>query len=43
VKILTVLDEYTRECHAIRVEQRLDSGAVLDTLLRLFRRQGASA
>jgi transposase InsO family protein len=41
LKLLTVLDEYTRECHAIRVGQRLDSGAVLETLAGLFRQQGA--
>lgn len=43
VKILTVLDEYTRECHAIRVGQRLDSVAVIDTLSDLFGRHGAPA
>jgi transposase InsO family protein len=43
LKILTVLDEYTRECHAIRVDRRLDSSAVMDTLDELFRRHGAPA
>jgi transposase InsO family protein len=43
LKILTVLDEYTRECHAIRVGRHLDSGAVMDTLAGLFRGQGAPA
>jgi transposase InsO family protein len=43
LKILTVLDEYTRECHAIRVGRRLDSGAVVDTLAGLFRWQGVPA
>jgi transposase InsO family protein len=43
LKMLTVLDEYTRECHAIRVGQRLDSAAVIDTLAALFRRHGAPA
>ena len=43
LKILTVLDEYTRECHAIRVDRRLDSSAVMDTLDALFRRHGAPA
>jgi putative transposase len=42
-KILKMLDEYTRECHAIRVERRLDSGAVVNTLAGLIRRQGAPA
>lgn len=41
LKMLTVLDEYTRECHAIRVGRRLDSGAVIDTLRELFGRHGA--
>jgi transposase InsO family protein len=43
LKLLTVLDEYTRECHAIRVGRRLDSAAVLDTLADLFGRHGAPA
>lgn len=43
VKILTVLDEYTRACHAIRVARRLDSSAVIDTLADLFRRHGVPA
>jgi putative transposase len=41
--LLTVLDEYTRECHAIRVGRRLHSGAVIDTLADLFGRHGAPA
>ena len=43
LKLLTVLDEYTRECHAIRVGYRLDSGAVIDTLADLFGRHGTPA
>jgi putative transposase len=43
LKILTVLDEYTRECHAIRVEHQLDSMAVIDTVEMLIQRQGAPA
>jgi putative transposase len=43
LKILTVLDEYTRECHAIRVGLRLGSSAVMDTLDTLFRWHGAPA
>ncbi len=31
-KTLTVLDEYTRECLAIKVERSLDSQAVLEVL-----------
>jgi len=35
-RILTVLDEYTRECLAIRVERRLSSEDVIDQLFHLF-------
>jgi putative transposase len=43
LKLLAVLDEYTRECHAIRVGRRLDSSAVRDTLRELFGQHGAPA
>jgi putative transposase len=43
LKLLTVVDEYTRECHAIRVERRLDSVAVIDTLAALVAEHGAPA
>lgn len=35
-RMLTVIDEYTRECLAIKVERKLNSTDVLDTLLDLF-------
>jgi len=35
-KMLTVIDEYTRECLAIRVERKLKSIDVLETLADLF-------
>ena len=35
-RILAVLDEYTRECLAIRVERRLRSEDVIDQLFHLF-------
>jgi transposase InsO family protein len=35
-RMLTVIDEYTRECLAIKVEKKLNSANVLDTLLDLF-------
>ncbi len=35
-KILTILDEYTRECLAILVERRLTSEDVIDQLFNLF-------
>ena len=40
LKILTVLDEFTRECLAIRVARRMDSLKVLTTLAGLFLRHG---
>ena len=36
LKILTLIDEYTRECLALRVERRLTSEQVLETLAELF-------
>lgn len=35
-RILTILDEYSRECLAIRVERRLSSEDVIDQLFHLF-------
>ena len=35
-RILCVIDEFTRECLAIRVERRLNFRDVLDTLGELF-------
>jgi putative transposase len=40
VKILTVIDEYTRECLALRGERSLKSGEVLEVLDDLFIRRG---
>ena len=40
LKLLVVLDEYTRECHRIRVEYSLDSQAVIETLEGLFKLHG---
>jgi transposase InsO family protein len=40
VKILTVIDEYTRECLALRGERSLKSGEVLEVLDDLFMRRG---
>ena len=39
-RMLCVIDEYTRECLAIRVERRLNSRDVLDVLGELFVRHG---
>jgi len=41
LKILTVLDEFTRQSLAIRVERRLDSARVIETLEALFAERGA--
>lgn len=38
--MLTVIDEYTRECLALPVERRLRSGDVLETLAELFVHRG---
>jgi transposase InsO family protein len=40
LKLLVVLDEYTRECHRIRAEYGLDSRAVIETLSELFELYG---
>jgi putative transposase len=40
IRLLTVIDEYTRECLAIEVQRRLSSQDVLDLLRDLFVRRG---
>lgn len=40
-RMLCVIDEYSRECLAIRVERRLNSTRVLETLADLFLEHGA--
>ena len=35
-RMLTIIDEYTRECLAIKVDRKLNSTDVVDTLLDLF-------
>ena len=40
IRLLTVIDEYSRKCLAIRVDYRLKSDDVLDTLSPLFLRHG---
>ena len=42
LKMLTVVDEYTRECLAIDVERRADSMSVLERLAALFCGAGSS-
>lgn len=40
IRMLTVIDEYTRKCLAIRVGYKLNSDDVLDTISRLFITEG---
>lgn len=41
LKMLTVVDEYTRECHLIHVARRINARDVLNQLFRLIERHGA--
>jgi putative transposase len=41
LRVLTVADEFTRECVAVEVEYRMNARFVADTLLRLFGERGA--
>lgn len=41
LKILTVVDEYTRECHLVHVDRRVRAEDVLAQLLRLIELHGA--
>ena len=41
LKLLTLLDEYTRESLVIQVEKRIDSGVLIETLDRLIAEHGA--
>jgi len=43
LKMLTILDEYTRECHALRADRALRSADVLEWLERAIARYGAPA
>jgi transposase InsO family protein len=40
IKMLNIIDEYTRECLAIRVERKINSQKVLATLYKLFLSRG---
>lgn len=40
IRMLTVIDEYTRKCLSIRVDKRLKSDDVLDELSKLFLSEG---
>ena len=41
LRILTILDEYTRECHVLRVDRALRSGDVLEWLQKAIEEHGA--
>jgi transposase InsO family protein len=41
IRMLTIMDEYTRECLAIEVNRRLNSTNVLEVLSQLFLERGA--
>jgi putative transposase len=41
LKFLTLVDEFTRECLAIKVERRLPAKAVIDVLEQVFAERGA--
>lgn len=43
IRLLTVIDEFTRECLAIEVQRRLSSQDVLDVLAELFVKRGTPA
>jgi len=43
LKILAVVDEYTRECLTLIVDRRMRSGRVIETLRELFLVRGAAA
>jgi transposase InsO family protein len=38
--MLNIIDEYTRECLAIRVDRRITANDVIDTLADIFVRRG---
>jgi putative transposase len=40
LRVLTVVDEFTRECLTVEVEYRMNAKFVADTLQRLFRERG---
>jgi putative transposase len=40
LRVLTVIDEFTRECVGIEVEHRMNAKFVAGTLMRLFRERG---
>ncbi len=43
LRILTVIDEFTRECVAVETEYRMNAKFVAGTLLRLFKQRGTTA
>jgi transposase InsO family protein len=43
LRMLTILDEYTRECHVLRADRALKSGDVLEWMSRAIQQHGAPA
>lgn len=43
IRCLTIVDEFTRECPAIRTERHLPASTVIETLEELFQTRGAPA
>ena len=43
LRMLTILDEYTRECHVLRADRALKSGDVLEWMSRAIQEHGAPA
>jgi len=41
--MLTILDEYTRECHVLRADRALKSGDVLEWMGKAIQEHGAPA
>jgi putative transposase len=43
LRMLTILDEYTRECHVLRADRAIKSGDVLEWMSRAIQQHGAPA
>jgi transposase InsO family protein len=43
LRMLTILDEYTRECHVLRADRALKSGDVLEWMSRAIQQHGSPA
>ena len=43
IRMLTILDEYTRECHVLRADHALKSADVVEWMGRAIQEHGAAA